>query len=52
MQETHGTQAQSLGQEDALEKEMATHACFLAWKLPRTEGPVHEVTKSRTRLSN
>ena len=48
MQETHGTQAQSLGQEDALEKEMATHARFLAWKLPRTEGPVHEVTESDT----
>ena len=33
------TQAQSLGQEDPLEKEMATHSCFLAWKSPWTEEP-------------
>ena len=26
------TRVQSLGQEDALEKEMATHSSFLAWK--------------------
>ena len=25
------TQVQSLGQEDALEKEMATYSCILAW---------------------
>ena len=28
------TQVQSLGQEDALEKEIATHSSFLAWKTP------------------
>ena len=28
---------QSLGQEDPLEKEMATHSCILAWKIPWTE---------------
>ena len=28
---------QSLGQEDALEKGMATHSSILAWKIPRTE---------------
>ena len=29
----------SLGQEDALEKEIATHSSILAWKIPRTEEP-------------
>ena len=28
---------QSLGQEDPLEKEMATHSSTLAWKIPRLE---------------
>ena len=28
---------QSLGQEDPLEKEMATHSSFLAWKISWTE---------------
>ena len=32
-----GTQVQSLGQEDALEKAMATHSSTLAWKIPWTE---------------
>ena len=27
----------SLGQEDLLEKEMATHSSILAWEIPRTE---------------
>ena len=36
MQETWG---QSLGQEDPLEKEMATHSCILAWRLPGMEEP-------------
>ena len=31
------TQVQSLGREDALEKEMATHSSILAWKIPWTE---------------
>ena len=30
---------QSLGQEDSLEKEMATHYSTLAWKIPWTENP-------------
>ena len=30
---------QSLGQEDPLEKEMATISSILAWKMPRTEEP-------------
>ena len=29
----------SLGQEDPLEKEMATHSSILAWKIPWTEEP-------------
>ena len=33
------TQVPSLGQEDPLEKEMATHASILAWKNPWTEEP-------------
>ena len=33
------TQVPSLGWEDPLEKEMATHSRTLAWKIPRTEEP-------------
>ena len=29
----------SLGQEDSLEEEMATHPSILAWKIPWTEEP-------------
>ena len=32
-------QVQSLGQEDPLEKEMATHSSILAWRIPWTEEP-------------
>ena len=31
------TRVQSLGQEDPLEKEVATHSSTLAWKIPQTE---------------
>ena len=31
---------QSLGQEDPLEKEMATHSSTLAWKIPWRENPL------------
>ena len=34
-----GTQVQSLGQEDPLEKQMATHSSSLAWEIPWTEQP-------------
>jgi len=37
MQETRGTQVQSLGQEDSLEEGIATHSSVLAWKIPWTE---------------
>ena len=33
------TRVQSLGREELLEKEMATHSSVLAWKIPRTEEP-------------
>ena len=33
------TKARSLGREDPLEKEMATHSSILAWKIPWTEEP-------------
>ena len=33
------TQVQSLGQEDPLEKEMATHSSIRAWKIPWAEEP-------------
>ena len=51
------TQVRSLGREDSLEKEMATHSSTLAWKIPWMEEPgrlhtVHGVAKSRTQLSD
>ena len=43
------TWVQSLGQEDSLEEEMATHSSILAWEIPWTEEPgratVHGITK-------
>ena len=50
------TQIQSLGWEDPLEKEMATHSSTLAWEIPRIVEPdwlqSMEITKSQTRLSD
>ena len=52
------TRVRSLGWEDPLEKEMATHSSIVAWKIPWTEEPgrlqstVHGIAKSRTRLSD
>ena len=34
----HENQVISLGQEDALEKEMATHTSILAWEIPQEKG--------------
>ena len=39
MQETQETWIHSLGQEDPLEKEMATHSSILAWRIPWAEEP-------------
>ena len=36
---TQETRVQSLGREDPLEKEMATHSSILAWRIPWTEKP-------------
>ena len=51
------TWVQSLGWEDRLGKEMATHSSTPAWKIPWMEEPdglhtVHVVEKSQTRLSD
>ena len=47
---------QSLGQEDPLEKEMATYSSILAWEIPQTEEPGGPQSvrsqESQTRLSN
>ena len=55
MQETtRVTWAPSLGQEDPLEEEMATHSSILFWRIPRTAEPggalVYRVTQSLTQL--
>ena len=39
MQEQQEMQVQSLGQEDPLEEEMATHSSILAWEIAWTEEP-------------
>ena len=39
MQETLEVYVRSLGQEDFLEEDMATHFSILAWKIPWTEEP-------------
>ena len=53
MQETW---VRSLGWEDLLEEEMATHSSILAWRIPTDRGAwwatVHGVTKSWTGLSD
>ena len=45
-------QVQSLGGEDLLDEEMATHSSILAWRIPWTEEPgqatVHGVLQART----
>ena len=40
MQQTEEMQVQSLGQEDPLEEDMATHSSILAWRIPETEESV------------
>ena len=47
MQETW---LQLLGQEDPLEKGMATHSTILAWRIPWTD--VCEVSKNQTQLND
>ena len=51
MEKMQETQVWSLGQEDPLEGEMATHSSILAWKISWTEEPnglvsyLHQVAK-------
>ena len=52
MQETKETQVQSLGREDALEEEMATHFSILAWKIPWTEEPGGLQSKESQRVNH
>ena len=54
MQEMHG---RSLGREDPLGEEMATHSSILAWEIPETEelgsgASVYRAAKSWTQLSD
>ena len=46
------TQVRSLGQEDLLEKEMATHSSILAWKIPWTEEPGGLQSKGSQRVGH
>ena len=39
IQDMQKTRVQSLGREDPLEEEIATHSSILAWKIPWTEEP-------------
>ena len=39
MQEMQETPVWSLGREDPLEEDMATHSSILPWRIPRTEEP-------------
>ena len=39
IQETQEMWVRSLGQQNPLEEEMATHSSILAWKIPWTEEP-------------
>ena len=43
---------QSLGQEDPLEKGMATHSSIVTWRIPWPEEHGGRVAKTRTSLSN
>ena len=53
MQETKEIQVRSLGWEDPLEKEMATHSSTLAWRIPWTKEPggLQGVAKSLTQVT-
>ena len=45
------TQVRSLGQEDPLEKEMATYSNILAWRIPWTEEPSGLHSKQGSKVS-
>ena len=52
VQETQETWVQSLGREDPLEEDKASHSSILAWRIPWTDRAwqvmVHRVAKSQT----
>ena len=54
--DAQGMQVRSLGQEDPLEKEMATHSIILAWEIPWTEErgglQIVGLQRSQTQLTN
>ena len=53
MQESQETKVRSLGWEDPLEAEMATHSSILAWVTPWTEEPGRlQLMRFRTRFSD
>ena len=54
MQETQDMVAQSPGQENPLEEEMATHSSILAWRIPWAGAwkAIVYVAKSQTQLSD
>ena len=49
---TRETRVRSLGQEDPLEKEMATHSSTLAWKIPWMEEPGRLQTMGSQRVGH
>ena len=52
VQETSETQVRSLGQEEPLEEEMATHSSILAWRIPWTEEPGRFVSMGSQRVGH
>ena len=46
------TWVQSLGWEDPLEENMATHSSILAWRIPMDRRAIHGVTKTQIQLSD
>ena len=46
------TRVRSLGWEDPLEKEMATHSSILAWKIPWTKNPVRLLSMGLQRVGH
>ena len=47
MQEKEEMQVQSLGQEDSLEKGLATHFSILAWRIPEEPGGLKSIGLQR-----
>ena len=46
------TRVQSLGQEDPLQKGMATHSSVLAWRIPWTEEPGKAIVHGSQRVGH